>query len=187
MILLISFISGCNRYVINEAGYTRPPQNYNFSYKRNSAKLTNNEIIDTTVIYYIHNSHWHRGDTGFYNKDGYIRFYADGRFKIQYTKEYPKIVDVNDINKGLVGYFKLEGCVVKLQMFEEINGGADQLEFGLIDENKNLILINENPRSLWGFGFTEKGIRRKLVTSPLNPKVYVKIKLEGMIYQKPNW
>lgn len=187
MMLLVSFLTSCNHYIINEAGYTRPPKNYNFSYKRNSAKLANNEIIDTTAIYYIHNSHWHRGDSGFYNKDEYIRFYADGRFKIQYVKEYPKIADINNINKGLVGYYKLEGSVIKLQIFDDSNGGSDQLEFGLIDENKNIILINENPRTGWGIGFSEKGIRRKLTTSPLNPKLYEKIKLEGMVYEKPNW
>ena len=185
--LLVFILTSCSHYITNEAGYTRPPKNYNFSYKKKSAKLTNNEIIDTTAIYYIHNIYYYRNNIGFKNRDEYIRFYSDGRFKIQDTKEYPKIEDVNDINKGQVGYYKLKGSFIKLQVYDEVNGGSDQLEFGIIDGTKNLILVNENPRTPFWIGSSEKGIRRKIKTSTLNPKVYEKIKLEGMTYEEPNW
>ncbi len=187
MSFLVLFTS-CSHYVINEAGYTRPPKKYKFSYQKNSAKLTNNEFIDTTVVYYLHNSDFYRNTSEYKNSDHYIRFYSDGKFKLQGTKEFPKIEDINNINKGIVGYYKLKGRVIKLQVYGDINGGSDQLEFGIIDENGNLILLNENPRSSFNIGYSEKNIKKKIDrTSFFNPQRYKKIKIEGMTYERPNW
>lgn len=187
MSFLVLFTS-CSHYVINEAGYTRPPKKYKFSYQKNSAKLTNNEFIDTTVVYYLHNSDFYRNTSEYKNSDHYIRFYSDGKFKLQGTKESPKIEDINNINKGIVGYYKLKGRVIKLQVYGDINGGSDQLEFGIIVENGDLILLNENPRSSLCIGYSEKGIKTKIEkTSFFNPKRYEKIKFEGITYERPNW
>lgn len=185
--LFFSLIS-CSHYVINDAGYTRPPKNYKFSYKKKSAKLISNKFIDTTVIYYLHNSDYYRNSSEYKNSDHYIRFYSDGKLKLQGTKEYPKVEDINNINKGLVGYYKLKNNVIKLQIYGDINGGSDQLEFGIIDDNGDLVLLNENPRSSLKIGYSEKSIKKKIdKTSFLNPQRYKKIKFEGMTYEKPNW
>lgn len=147
IIPLFLFLTSCSHYIVNDAGYTRPPKNYKFSFKKNSAKLTNNEVIDTTVVYYLHNSNYYRNSDEYKNSEHYIRFYSDGKFKLQGTKEVPKVEDINDINKGIIGYYKLKERVIKLQIYGDINGGSDQIEIGLIDEKGNLILLNENPRS----------------------------------------
>jgi len=187
-ILLLLFFSSCSHYMVNEAGYTRPPKNYKFSYKRNAAKLTNNEIVDTTVVYYLHNSNYYRDSSKYKNSDHYIRFYSDGRFKMQGTKASPKVEDINDINNGIIGYYKLKGSVIKLQIYGDINGGSDQLEFGLIDEKGDLILLNENPRTNFLIGYSEDAIKRKIAKSSFfNPKRYEKFKMEGMTYETPNW
>ena len=187
-ILLLLFLTSCSHYIINEAGYTRPPKSYKFSYKKNSAKLTNNEVVDTTVVYYLHNSNYYRNSSEYKNSDHYIRFYSDGRFKLQGTKETPKIEDINNINKGIIGYYKLKGRVIKLQTYGDINGGSDQLEFGLVDEKGDLILLNENPRTDFCIGYSENAIKRKITHSSFfNPKRYEKLKIEGMTYEKPNW
>ena len=188
IVLSLIFLTSCSHYFINKEGYYRPPKNYRFSYKKNSAKLTNNEVIDTTVVYYLHNSNYYRNSSEYKNVDHYIRFYSDGRFKLQGTKETPKTEDVNDINKGIIGYYKLKGRVIKLQIYGDINGGSDQLEFGLIDDNGDLILLNENPRTDFCIGYSEDGIKRKIAKSSFfNPKRYEKLKIDGMTYETPNW
>lgn len=188
MILSLLYLTSCSHYVVNEEGFTRPPKNYKFSYKRNSAKLTNNELVDTTVVYYLHNSNYYRNSSEYKNSDHYIRFYSQGRFKLQGTKETPKIGDINNIKKGIIGYYKLKGRVIKLQIYGDINGGSDQLEFGLIDEKGDLILLNENPRTDFCIGYSEDAIKRKIAKSSFfNPKRYEKLKIDGMTYEKPNW
>jgi hypothetical protein len=94
----------------------------------------------------------------------YIRFYADGRFKLNRTKEYPRLEDINNINNGLVGYYKIEdGNVIKIQIYTEINAGSDQLEYGLIGDDKDIVFLDENPRTaFWDIGFSKKGIKRKM-------------------------
>lgn len=189
---LLTLLTSCSHYLVNNEGFTRPPKNYKFSYKKKSTKLTDAKIIDTTVIYYLTNSNYYRDSDAYKNSDGYIRFYANGKFKMQGTKTYPKIEEINNVNYGIVGYFKIKGNVVKLQIYTDINAGSDQFEFGIIDENSDLLLLNENPRTDFCLGYSEKAIRKKIneisvFRANLNPKIYKKIKIEGMTYDKPNW
>ncbi len=188
ILVLIINLASCSHYVINDSGYPRPPKNYKFSYSKKISILTDTNLIDTTCIYYLTNSNYYRNSDQYRNSDNYIRFYSDGRFKLQAIKEFPKIEDINDINKGNVGYYKLNGNVIKLQIYSDIDAGSDQLEFGLIDTNKNLIIINENPRTDFCLGYSERGIKKKIQKSSFfNPKRYKKIKINGLIYIKPNW
>jgi hypothetical protein len=193
MISLV-FLTSCSHYLVNNEGFTRPPKNYKFSYQKRSSKLNDTKVIDTTAIYYLTNSNYYRDSNEYKNNDGYIRFYANGKFKIQGSKTFPKIEDVNNVNYGIVGYFKLKDNVIKLQIYTDLNAGSDQLEFGIIEENGDLILLNENPRSglCTCLGYSKKAIRKKInevsiFRANLNPKIYKKIKIEGMIYNKPNW
>ncbi len=188
LILLMITTIGCSHYIINDAGYVRPPKNYKFSYRNQVQNLVSNVQIDTTVVYYLNNCNVYRTSDEYKYRDHYIRFYADGKFKVQGVKEFPKIEDVNNINLGIVGYYKLKGNVIKMQTYTDIEAGSDQLEFGLIDENKNLILLSDNPRSTFGIGYSESGIKRKIQNQNImKPKRYKKVKIEKMIYKEPNW
>ncbi len=95
-ISLLILLTSCSHFLVNSDGFTRPPKNYKFSYKKKSAKLNDTKIIDTTAIYYLTNSNYYRDSDVYKNNDGYIRFYADGRFKMQGTKSFPKIEDINN-------------------------------------------------------------------------------------------
>lgn len=187
-IILFLTLTSCSHYVLNESGYTRPPKNYKFSYSKRATLLNDTSSIDTTVIYYLTNSNYYRNSDEYKNTDNYIRFYSDGKFKLQAINSFPKAEAINDISKGNIGYYLLKGNVIKLQIYSDMNAGSDQLEFGVIDENKNLIILNENPRTDFCIGYSEKGIKRKIKKSSFfNPKKYVKIKIDGMTYDRPNW
>ena len=188
LIVLVNYSLSCSHYILNEFGYPRPPKNQRFLSIKNITYLKDNELIDTTAIYYLSNSNYYRNNNEYKNSDNYIRFYSDGHYKLQVVKEYPKIDDINNIGKGNIGFYKLKDSVVELHLYSGISAGSDQLEFGIIDENKNLIILNENPRTDFGIGYTKNGIKRKIKgTSFFNPKVYVKTKLLGMTYDRPNW
>lgn len=186
LILLLTLV-GCSHYVINENGYIRPPKGFKFSYRNKVTQLKNKSIIDTNAVYYIHNSNYYRNSDAYKNHDEYIRFYSNGRFKQQGLKAYPKTEDVNDINTGIAGYYYIKGNSIKMQVYSDINAGSDQLSVGIIDENKNLVILDENPRMFFCIGYTEKAIKRKIEKSNFNPKVYEKITIEGLTHTKPNW
>lgn len=188
LLLFFTLLSSCTHYVLNDTGYVRPPGHYTFSYSKKIKSITDTTVIDTTAIYYLTNSNYYRNSDEYKNAYNYIRFYADGRFKIQAVKAFPTIEDINDINKGNAGYYLVKGNKIQLQLFTSINAGSDQLEFGLIDENRNLIILNENPRTDYCLGYSENRIKRKIAKSSFfNPKRYEKIKVPGLVYIKPNW
>jgi hypothetical protein len=187
LIFISIFSSSCSHYTVNGEGYIRPPKGYKFSYSSKARQLISSEIIDTTSIYLMHNSNYYRHTDEYKNSDSYIRFYANGRFKLQGIKKGLQLEEVNNMNCGIVGYYKLKGKVVKLQLYSDINAGSDQLEFGLVNEDKDLVILNENPRTYFTIGYSEKGIQRKIKTAYKNPMVYKKTKIEGLTYVNPDW
>ena len=186
-VLVSIAVSGCSHHTLNTEGYVRPPEGYKFSYRKKVVPLVSAEVIDTSAIYLLQNSNYYRDSDEYKNDDNYIRFYADGRFKLQGIKKGLHIDDVNDIKNGVVGYYQLKGKVVKLQIYTDLNGGSDQLEFGSINDQGDLVILNENPRTDFGLGYSEKGIERKIRKGFRNPKVYKKTKVEGLIYTRPDW
>lgn len=146
------------------------------------------EIIDTNAIYYMHDNDVYRDDYHYKHRDEYIRFYANGKCKIHGTETYPKIEDVNNIDRGAVGYYKLNGRILKIEMYGSIGGGTTHAKFGLVNENKDVVILDENPSTDFGIGYSLKGIQKKIEkTSFRNPKFYKKIRLEGMTFEQPNW
>lgn len=186
--LFILTLSSCWHYRLNSENYVRPPEKYRFSYESRVSPLSKDVLIDTSAIYYLHDSNYYRDKKQPKNIDNYLRFYADGRFKMQRVENYPKTKDVNNLEKGIVGYYLIKGKVIKLQIYTDINAGSNQLMFGLIEDDGSLTFLNENPRTYFNLGYSEKNIKKKIKkTSYLNPKHYKKIKLEGMTYDKPRW
>jgi len=194
-LILSLLLTNCSHYVLSSTGYTRPPEKYKFPYSKHTKKLHTNQIIDTTAIYYLHDSYFTSGDGNheikkYKRTDAFIRFYDDGRLKIQSSRgEYPKIEDINNINNGIVGYYLLKGNQIKIQVYSDIDAGSNQLKYGYIDENKNLIIYDANPRtyiSIFNL-FSEQNGRKKMEKAYYGKKEYKKIKVEGIIYEKPNW
>ncbi len=186
-IIILALFSSCSRYVVNNSGYIRPPKNKKFSYQKRFTELKDLSVIDTTAIYYLTESYFYKRTTEYKNGDAYIRFYGDGHFKLQGLKSYPSIEEVNSPNTGIVGYYYLKDKVVKMQIYSDINAGSLQLKFGYVDENKNLIVMQDNPNYDFAIGYNEKKIKKLIEKSSYSPTIYKKIYLENMKYIKPNW
>ena len=186
-VIVFGLFSSCSHYVVNNAGYIRPPKNKKFPYEKRFTELKDLSVIDTTAVYYLTDSYFYKKSEEYKNGDAYIRFYGDGHFKLQGLKEYPTVEEVNNPNNGIVGYYYLKNNVVKMQIYSDIDAGSFQLKFGYVDENKNLIAMHNNPNYDFAIGYNEKKIRRLVEKSPFSPKIYKKIFLENMKYIKPNW
>ncbi|MBD3583300.1 hypothetical protein [Flavobacterium selenitireducens] len=188
LLIPILLLVSCSHYIINEAGYIRPPKHYKFTYRKKVKPLGNPTIIDTNAVYYLSDANFYRDSDAYKVNDRYLRFYADGRVKLQSTKTFPKINEVNDPDRGIVGYFHLKDSLVRIQLYSDIGGGSDQLHFGKIDSFGNLVLLHDNPRTGFRMGFGKAGTDRRIERkSYYNPLVYRKIYLEEMTYDKGNW
>jgi hypothetical protein len=192
--LFFSLIS-CVSYKFSSEGFYRPKNdNHRFEYKNSKTDINTYKLIDTLSIYYMPTQELYKPSdiyrrTGKYERRGkYIRFFSKGKFKIQGVNEVPKIEDVNNINKGIVGYFKFVNNVLKLEIFTDINAGSNQLQFGIIQEDGNIILLDENPRTTFRIGYSHDNIKKKLENSVYNPIILKKIKMDSSLtYTKPNW
>ena len=186
-LLTITLLFSCSHYIVNKSGYIRPPKNKKFPYEKRFTRLSDLSVIDTTAIYHLTDSYFYKKSKEYPNGDSYIRFYGDGHFKVQGLKKHPTIQEINNPNYGAVGYYFVKDQVVKMQVYSDIDAGSLQLEFGYIDENKNLIVMHDNPLYDFAIGYDEKKIRRLIEKSPFSPKIYKKIYLNGIEYIKPNW
>lgn len=188
LVFPILLLASCSHYIINEAGYVRPPKQYKFAFRNKVKPLQDLSLIDTTAVYYLSDANFYRNSDAYKVTDRYLRFYADGRVRKQGTKTFPKIEDVNDPDKGIVGYYYLNGNLLRLQFYGDINGGSDQLEFGKVAENGDVILLQDNPRTTFRMGFGKTGTDRRIEgKSYFNPLVFKKIHVDGMTYQNGNW
>jgi hypothetical protein len=150
--------------------------------------LTDNTLLDTTVIYYLKDHNEYRDSDKYKVSEHYIRFYSDGRCKQGFILESKKLNadDVNSVRNGSVGYYLIEGSVIKIALYLGVHGISTYTSIGLIDEDKNLIILNEQT-SMFPI-YTEKLVRRRIdKTSYLNPMRYEKVKVEGMEYIPPIW
>ena len=181
--------TGCSHYTINSEGFIRPPNGYKFSYRNKVNHLTSTELVDTNAIYVMRNNNFQRNSDEYKQGDSYFRFYADGKFKKTGIKTTDSIIieDVNNINVGIVGYYKLKGRVIKLQFYSDFYGGSDILKIGRISEDGELVLLHSSPSETFGIGYSEKGVKRKIEKEFFNPGIYKKTKLNGMAYIRPNW
>lgn len=174
--------------MVNNEGFTRPPEKYKFGYSKKKSDVDVYQLIDTTSIYYMAEQDLYKYRSEYMRRGEYIRFYSDGRFKMQGVKDFPEIDDINNVNKGIVGYFFIRKNVLKLEIYSDINAGSSQLRFGLIEDNGDINLLDENPRTFYGIGFSEENIRKKIKKTIYKPQIYKKIKPEGeMIYENQNW
>lgn len=186
-LISVMLFFGCSHYVVNELGYIRPPKNQKFSYKKRFVELTDLSIIDTNVIYSLEKGNFYKNSEEYKQSTAYIRFYGDGKFKQQGFKNLPKLDDINNPAIGIVGYYLIQGNAIKMQVYSDIDGGSIQLEYGYIDEAKNLIVMHDNPNFDFNIGYNEEKIKRLVKNSPFSPMIYKKTKVDGFKYTAPNW
>lgn len=188
ILIIFCLTTSCSRYVVNNEGFTHPPENYKFGYSKRSSDVDVYQLIDTTSIYYMAEQDLYKHKSDYMRNGKYIRFYSNGRFKIQGVKDFPDIEAINNVDKGIVGYFFIRKNVLKLEIYSDINAGSSQLRFGLIEDNGDLNLLDENPRTFYGIGFSEENIRKKIKKTVYKPQILKKIKPKGeMTYEEPNW
>lgn len=52
-IVVFGLFSSCSHYVVNNAGYIRPPENKKFPYEKRFTELKDLSVIDTTAVFSI--------------------------------------------------------------------------------------------------------------------------------------
>jgi hypothetical protein len=122
-ILIALILISCSKMFYNSEGGVRPKKN-NFLLSKDSFLLVSNDKIDTSVLYVrvLKNMALSSGKNG--NRYQFYRFYENGRFQISETYEnFEDHLKFQNINVGIIGYYKLENEILLCEFFAPTNGG----------------------------------------------------------------
>lgn len=122
----------------------------NFSLAKEPYHLHEGDLIDTNAIYLSTNKN-DRTDLELGNTMySFYRFFQNGRLVRNHSgTHFPKNFDINNVNSGTIGYYKLEKNEITVEIFVPIgSGGYDKI----VGEIKN-DTIRFNKRLSWIYGF----------------------------------
>ena len=138
LILCLFLISGCTQIIHLPEGGVRPKKP-NFSLSKKAQKLKNIELIDTTTIYIGKFKSGIKLDTLYY----FMRFFNNGRvYSSTLLDTLPTNDDMNNLKKGMIGYYYLNGNELITEIFYPQNFGQYRVEHGKI-KGDTLIFYKE--------------------------------------------
>jgi len=170
IILIISIIiSSCSKLFYNSEGEVRPKKS-KFLFSKSNFSLHTNDKIDTAVLYLRieRNMALSLGRTG--NAYKFYRFYKDGRFQLSDSYEnFENHIKFQNINSGIIGYYKLRNDTLRCEFFAPTNGGEYVLIDGVI-KNGIIILTKMYPRHNGGIiKLNDSLIKTSINTLSINP------------------
>ena len=181
-IILILTFAGCRgiKHIITAEGQERPVHFSSFTYRKKAVKLSNNASIDTQAVYrYTWSDHSTVPETKNYE---FLRFFDDGHVLYLLSTADKPAPDFNNLKKGTIGYYLLDGDKVRIELFEITYGvhGSMRKTFGYIKDSQ-LVTYQESPET---FNSSYKLIR---AFSKNNVLYWEKMQPAGLLPVKPDW
>lgn len=173
----------CVNYYYTDDGGIRVINPKVFKYNKDIYTLRDKTGIDTNAIYLIDSSYNVR-DTPKWRKqsNAFIRFFSTGQVLFIYSDSILSISEINNENIGIPGYFIAQDNKVKIDMFQNLNGGQTGRYYGRVLSNGDLMFYSERPELYFNsFKLLEKAEREKRFT------IWRKTKVENLKYYTPNW
>ena len=180
MLLLVS--CGIKHFYTNEGG-VRVYESSVFDYRNVKNRFGKDSLIRTDVIY-VCDSIFNKWNTPKWIKSEphFVRFFKNGQVLFIYPKDTINSEVVNNSELGTPGYFKLDGNKLKIDMFQNLNGGQTGKYFGRINEKGEIVFFEQRPETYYSsFRWLEKaeGSKRFSIWKP--------IEVEGIKEYLPTW
>ena len=187
MISLI--LTSCVAYQGSDSGGIRTKSSKVYKYYHPRYRNIDFSKIDTNSIYLL--------DT-LYNKydsrepikkisGSACRFFSGGQVLFFHHYDTLNIYLINDKDAGTPGYYTVQGDKLKIDMFQNLNGGQTGKYFGYIRENGDIVFYEQRPETYQGlFAIVEGGVysgHEKFGKKT----VWIKSKIDGFINYKPDW
>lgn len=176
MLLLIS----CVKYYKTPAGGIRVYNSKEFKYNKPKFTSRDKTGIDTDAIYLIDSMYTYEQKRRV--QSHFIRFFPTGQMLMVSCTGIPTASLVNNRDAGIQGYFIVKGDRIKIDMFQELNGGQTGLFYGKIMDNGDLMFYEQRPEiALFpfnAFAALEKDGQKSF---------WKKVKVEGIEGYRPEW
>ena len=190
---IITFISllltSCVSYQRTDSGGIRTKSSKVYKYNHPRYRSIDISKIDTNTIYLL--------DT-LYNKydsrepikkisGSACRFFSGGQVLFFHYYDSLNIDLINDKDAGTPGYYTVQGDKLKIDMFQNLNGGQTGKYFGYIRENGDIVFYEQRPETYQGpFSIVEGGVYSGLEKYG-KKTVWIKSKMDGLINYRPDW
>jgi hypothetical protein len=183
LIFLIFFLSSCVSYHFTKEGGVRVDNPKVFKYNKKRFTKLDKGLIDTNSIYFKESTYdkWRTPELkSSYNE--FARFFSTGQVLFVSCDSFPKIDIINNPNIGIPGYFIVKGTKLKIDMFEDLNGGQTGKYYGRLQPNGDIIFFEQSPETYFSsFSMLEKKSGKDRFS------VWRKIKVDSLKNYKPNW
>lgn len=179
--IIIILYSSCLKYKVLEEGGIRLDNSNKFKYHSKKYLKENRVGVSTTSIYLLDSTFNKWNDIKIIkSQHQFIRFFPDGQVLFISTNGMPDIETINNRNVGIPGYYIIDGDKIKIQMFQDLNGGQLGMNFGKIINNEQIIFYNQRPETYFFNKF--KQLEKYGAKS-----FYSKRQIQGFEEYKPNW
>lgn len=161
-ILSLCFFTSCVSYYYTNDGGIRVKNSKVFKYNKPKYTRLDKSRIDLNAIYILDSvySKWDN-PKGRKKSGSFIRFFKNGQVLISSFDSILTQKRTNNKKIGIPGYFIIKEDKIKIDMFQQINGGQTGKQFGRIIENGDLIFYSQRPETYFGsFSALEKDGRK---------------------------
>jgi hypothetical protein len=183
LILLTIFLNSCVGYHLTSEGGFRVNNPKVFKYNKARFTKLGKELVDTNAIYFKDSTYnkWTNPKWQTYSKE-FVRFFNTGQVLFVGCDRVPNIDKINNPNVGTPGYFIVIGTKLKIDMFQELNGGQTGKYYGRIQPNGDIIFYEQRPETYYSsFSRLEKAEGNDRFS------IWRKIKVGRLKHYKPNW
>ncbi|MBX2921447.1 MAG: hypothetical protein KF746_04570 [Chitinophagaceae bacterium] len=144
LILLLLFLASCVKYHITSDEGVRVNNPKVFKYNKTRFTKLDKGLIDINAIYYKDSAYdkWSNPKWRTYSKE-FVRFFNTGQVLFVSCDSFPTIDKINNPNVGLPGYFIVIGTKIKVDMFQDLNGGQTGKYYGRIQPNGDIIFYEQ--------------------------------------------
>jgi hypothetical protein len=168
---------GVSYYLTEEDGY-RVNNPKVFEYNRPQYTRLDKGAIDTTAIYLIDSTNSGYPST-WRKRNRFCRFFSGGQVVFISCDGMPDTKLINNSKRGTPGYYFVDGDRIRIDMFQDLNGGQTGKYFGKIQANGDIMFYEQRPETYYG---SFRGLERDGQKS-----YWEKIRVDSIKHYKPNW
>lgn len=178
LFFVMLFLSACVKYYTTPEGGYRVKNPKEFKYNKPKYTKRDKSLIDTDAIYLIDSIHTYWDSKHVQNE--FVRFFPGGQVLFIKTNGMPSSYLINNRDVGTPGYFILKGKRIKIDMFQDLNGGQTGFYFGKVLENGDLMFYEQRPETFLfaPFSALERNGQKSF---------WKKIKVPELESYTPNW
>lgn len=148
--ILLSFTS-CVRFHYTSDGGVRVNNPKVFEYNKPKYTTREKSLIDTNAIYLL-DSVYNKWDIlprrKIYHHE-FARFFSTGQVLFVSCDSMPHLELINNKNVGTPGYFILQDDKIKIDMFQNLNGGQTGKYYGRVISSGDLIFYEQRPETYY--------------------------------------